>query len=115
LSLKPKADAIVAADLILVVGIEYLVGEGEDVAGAIAGGASVADDLGRVVFGHRQLLRFSGRRVHYESGGTDSGTTINNQKDLNRSQDFDIITSPRSRIRVVAKVPALSLCYLTRL
>ena len=38
-----EADALVGADFGLVVGVEHLIGEGEDIAGAVAGRAGVGD------------------------------------------------------------------------
>jgi len=58
-----EADALVGADLVLLVGIEDFVGESEEIADAVALRADVGDRVGRGVFGHFCLLRIGRGRT----------------------------------------------------
>jgi hypothetical protein len=59
---------LVGADLVLVVGIEHFVGEGEDIAGAVALRACVGNGVGRGVLDHLDFLG-GGRTCSDEAGG----------------------------------------------
>jgi hypothetical protein len=56
-----EADALVGANLVLIVGVEHLVGEGEDIAGAVSRRARVGDGVGRGLLHHLYFLRLGNR------------------------------------------------------
>src|SRR5262249_6285111 len=62
------AVALVSADLVLVVGIEHFIGEGEDIAGAVALRARVGNRVGGGVLDHLDLLG-CGRAGNEGDGG----------------------------------------------